>query len=52
MSLDHGTLTIAASSQDARDWLDSRLTRTAERMLIGILNEAVEVKFIVQERNP
>lgn len=42
-------LTVAVANQYAVDWLESRLTSTVERLLIGILNAEVEVKFVVAE---
>ena len=47
VSLEEGVLTVAARSAYARDWLESRLTSTASRLLIGILNANVTLKFIV-----
>lgn len=42
-----GILTIGTPDHYTRDWLAARLTRTAERQLVGILNEDVRVRFIV-----
>lgn len=42
-------LTVGGANQYAADWLESRLTSTVERLLIGILNAEVSVKFIVAE---
>lgn len=41
------TITIGAQDQNARDWLEARLTSTAERQLIGSLDEMVKIKFVV-----
>lgn len=42
------TLTVAVANQYAADWLESRLTSTVERLLIGILNVPdVRVEFVV-----
>jgi hypothetical protein len=38
-------LTIYAHNQYAADWLENRLTSTVQRLLAGILNQAVTVKF-------
>lgn len=46
---DGNTLTIAARSDFARDWLESRLQATAERLLIGIMNASVSVAFVNPE---
>ena len=44
-----GTLSIATHNAYARDWLESRIVSAAERLLIGIMNQAVEVRFVVME---
>jgi hypothetical protein len=31
-----------------RDWLESRLQSTAERLLVGIMNQSVDVEFVVE----
>ncbi len=40
-----GILVIGAADEPARAWLESRVRRTVERMLVGILNRPVEVEF-------
>lgn len=47
IALENNTLLISTRNQYARDWLESRLTSTAERLLAGILNRSVSVQFIV-----
>ncbi len=47
LSYKDGHLMIGARNAYARDWLESRLQSTASRLLIGIMNCAVEVDFIV-----
>ncbi len=47
LSFEHDILTIATRNQYARDWLESRLTSTVQRSLIGILNQSVSVQFVV-----
>lgn len=42
-----GHLKIGVRNAYARDWLESRLTSTVTRMLVGIMNRSVEVEFIV-----
>jgi predicted transcriptional regulator len=42
-----GVLSIAARNQYACDWLESRIAKTAERLLVGIMNENVVVNFVV-----
>ncbi len=44
-----GTLTIGARNAYAREWLESRLSSTVSRLLIGILNTSVCVEFVVGE---
>lgn len=46
---DGNTLMIAAASAGARDWLEDRLTRSAENLLIGIMNAEVTVVFVIAE---
>ncbi len=47
LSYDDGILTVGVSNAYARDWLDSRLSSTVSRLLIGILNSNVSVDFVV-----
>lgn len=42
-------LVVGAKSPYTCDWLDSRLRIAAERLLVGILCQSVEVKFVVVE---
>ncbi|MBK8781703.1 MAG: hypothetical protein IPO22_07810 [Anaerolineales bacterium] len=49
LSYSDGVLTIAVRNAYARDWLESRLVSTVNRMLIGILDENVHVKFVVAQ---
>jgi hypothetical protein len=49
LSLDDGMLTVATRNAYARDWLESRLTSTVQRLLIGILNRSVTVEFVVRD---
>jgi hypothetical protein len=45
-----GMITVATRNAYARDWLESRLTDTINRMLVGILNNAnVRVSFVVAQ---
>ena len=46
---DRNALTIGVANRYTAEWLESRLTSTVERLLIGILNAEVEVKFVVAE---
>ena len=47
VSYQDGTLTVGVRNAYARDWLENRLASTVNRLLIGILNSAVDVSFIV-----
>lgn len=44
---DEGVITIGVRNAYARDWLDSRLSSTVTRILTGILDRNVEVRFVV-----
>jgi len=52
MTLEKDVLTIATRNAYARDWLDSRLTSTVQRLLVGMLNRSVSVKFVVGDEPP
>lgn len=46
----HGNvLSIGVNNGDARDWLESRLASTVERLLVGILARSVSVEFVVAQ---
>jgi len=47
ISYEDGEFTIGVFNAYARDWLESRLSSTLTRLLTGIMNESVEVHFIV-----
>jgi chromosomal replication initiator protein len=47
LGLDSGALTVGVPNAYARDWLESRLTSTVSRLLIGILDSNVAVNFVV-----
>ena len=47
LSYQDGTLTIGVRNAYARDWLESRLSSTVSRLLVGIMNASVAVNFIV-----
>ena len=42
-----GLFTIGVSNAYARDWLESRLSSTVTRLLMGIMNRAIDVVFVV-----
>ncbi|MDH5505792.1 MAG: chromosomal replication initiator protein DnaA [Anaerolineae bacterium] len=53
VAYEDGSYVIGVKNAYARDWLSSRLTSTVSRLLAGILNRTVEVRFIVwQESKP
>ena len=49
---DGNGLTVLAPSEEARAWLESRLTTTAQNLLVGILNHEVRVSFVIAEQVP
>jgi chromosomal replication initiator protein len=49
MAYDNGLITIGVRNAYARDWLESRLATTVNRLLIDVLNSNVAVKFIVSQ---
>jgi hypothetical protein len=51
IALDDDMLIVSARNAYARDWLESRLTSTVQRLLVGILNQSISVQFIVGD-NP
>lgn len=46
---ENGLLTVGVRNAYARDWLDSRLATTVNRLLIDTLNSKVSVNFIVSQ---
>ncbi|HUH96617.1 MAG TPA: hypothetical protein VLZ89_04610 [Anaerolineales bacterium] len=50
LALDGGVFTVAVCRIDARDWLESRLTSTVDRLLIGILDQEVHVQFVLDDQ--
>ena len=47
ISHEDGTFIMRVHNAYARDWLESRLSSTVVRILSGLMNRSVEVKFIV-----
>lgn len=47
LTCENGLVTIGVRNQYARDWLENRLTSTVARLLAGMLNQGVEVRFEV-----
>lgn len=46
-SYEDGTFVISVHNAYARDWLENRLSSTVVRILTGMMNRTVEVRFIV-----
>ena len=47
LSYDDGLLTIGVDNAYARDWLESRLASTVNRLMVGVMNRSVDVRFVV-----
>ncbi len=47
VSYDKGILTVGVRNAYARDWLESRLAGTVNRLLIDVLNSTVTANFVV-----
>ena len=47
IALENDVLLVSTRNEYARDWLESRLTSTVQRLLVGILNHSVSVQFVV-----
>ena len=47
ISYDDGMFTIGVRNAYARDWLENRLSSTATRLLMGIMNQDVDIQFVV-----
>jgi hypothetical protein len=46
---DGETLAVGVRNAYARDWLESRVRSTAERLIVGVLKKAVTVQFVTGE---
>ena len=49
LSYEDGLFTIGVRNTYACEWLESRLSSTVTRLLMGMMNRSVEVKFEVVE---
>lgn len=47
VSYEDGLFTIGVRNEYTREWLESRLTSTASRLLMGIMNREIQVAFVV-----
>ncbi len=52
VSYEDNVFIVGVPNTYARDWLDSRLTSKIKRLLCGIMNRTVSVKFIVWQQDP
>jgi chromosomal replication initiator protein len=52
ISYEDGSFVVGVQNAYARDWLQNRLSSTVTRMLSGILNRTVEVRFVVWQNTP
>ena len=50
-SYEDGTFVISVHNAYARDWLEGRLSSTVVRILTGMMNRTVEVRFIVWQEH-
>lgn len=51
VTYEDGAFTIGVKNAYARDWLEDRLTSTISKLLTGIMNLTVSVRFIVWQNN-
>jgi chromosomal replication initiator protein len=51
VSYEDGCFIIGVQNAYARDWLENRLASTVKRILTGIMNRTVEVRFTVWQNN-
>ncbi len=49
VSFEDGVFTIGTPNAYGREWLASRLTSTLTRLMTGILNQQLEINFVVSE---
>ena len=49
VSFEDGVFVIGAANEYAREWLEGRLSSTATRLLTGLMNQSVDIRFIVCE---
>jgi len=47
LTYEDGVMSIAVRNAYARDWLENRLLSTVTRLLAGMMNRAVDVRFVV-----
>ena len=49
LALENGSFRVGAPNAYARDWLESRLSSTVSRLLVGILDSNIAVDFVVSQ---
>ena len=47
VSYENGLFVIGVQNAYAREWLESRLSSTVIRLLMGIMNRSVDVRFVI-----
>ena len=47
VAYDEGVLTVGVRNAYARDWLESRLLSTVARLLAGMMDRSVDVRFVI-----
>ena len=51
VTYEDGSFVIGVQNAYARDWLESRLLSTVTRLLTGIMNRTVQVRFVVWQKS-
>lgn len=51
VSYEDGLLVVGVQNAYARDWLDQRLRSSVERLLAGVMNRSVQVRFVVWQQS-
>jgi len=52
VSYEDGSFIVGVQNSYARDWLQSRLSSTITRLLTGMMNRTVEVRFVIWQNPP
>ncbi|MBP1692405.1 MAG: dnaA [Chloroflexi bacterium] len=52
VSYEDGSFIVGVQNSYARDWLQNRLSSTITRLLIGMMNRSVEVRFVIWQNLP
>ena len=51
VSYEDGVFEVGATNEYTREWLEGRLSSMATRLLTGLMNRSVQVRFIVQDQD-